>query len=452
MFEENQINQPEIQPEIQSEPIQNNGSFPPPPAYTAYQFNDQPVFTPPVTPKPPKKPGIGSKIALTICLAVLFGLVAGGVIFGMSIIKEKIIDKKELPATFEEYLTAESSDEEKNVSVKNYTEIVTDVSEVVEEVMPSVVSITTISTTEYYNFFGYSYQQPSEGSGSGVIVGKNDTELLIATNNHVVAGADSLTVTFTDGEIGEALIKGTDAGMDLAVIAVPLNKIKETTMTAITIAEIGDSSSIKVGEPAIAIGNALGYGQSVTSGIISAVDREVTVDNVTNKLIQTDAAINPGNSGGALLNIDGQLIGINSVKYSSTEVEGMGYAIPISSAMPIIEKLMDRETKEKVEGKSGYLGIAGATVTDEASQVYDLPAGVFVSEVMDGYGAKKGGLKKNDVITKVEGTSITSMEALQNELEYYKAGETITITVMTQTANGYTEKELQITLSENPDK
>lgn len=443
----------------QDSPSGGNGSFPPPPNYTAYQFGQQQPFnhtiTPPPAPKPPKapkKPGLGSKIALTVCLALLFGVIAGGVIFGMDILKDKILDDDSTPATFKEYLEKEETDETSSVSVKNYTEIVTDVSEVVEKVMPSVVSITTISTSEYYNFFGYSIPQQSESSGSGVIVGSNDTELLIVTNNHVISGATSLTVTFADGEISEALVKGSDANMDLAVVAVPLSNIKEDTMSAITVAEIGDSTALKVGEPAIAIGNALGYGQSVTSGIISAIDREVTVDNVTNKLIQTDAAINPGNSGGALLNIDGQLIGINSVKYSSTEVEGMGYAIPISSAMPIIEKLMDRETKEKVEGESGYLGIAGATVTDDASYIYNLPSGVYVSEVIDGYGAKKGGLKSGDIIVEIEGTTITSMETLQNELQYYGPGETITVVVMTQTNSGYTEKELKITLSQKPEE
>lgn len=442
-------------PQQNMQNFNNNGSFPPPPTYTAYQFGQQQPFgaapTPPKAPKPPKKNGIGSKVALTACLALLFGVIAGGTILGISLIKDKLSDNKSTPATFEEYLKQETKDENESVSVKNYTEIVTDVSQVVEDVMPSVVSITNISTAEYYNFFGYSVPQQSESTGSGVIVGSNETELLIVTNNHVISGATSLTVTFTDGEIAEALVKGTDANMDLAVVAVPLENIKEETMSSVSIAEIGDSTALKVGEPAIAIGNALGYGQSVTSGIISAIDREVTVDNVTNKLIQTDAAINPGNSGGALLNVEGQLIGINSVKYSSTEVEGMGYAIPISSAMPIIEKLMVRETKEKVDGESGYLGIAGATVTENASYIYSLPAGVFVSEVIDGYGAKEGGLKKGDIIVEIEGTTITSMETLQSELEYYAAGETIEVTVMTQSSNGYTEKELKITLSEKPD-
>lgn len=435
-----------------------NGSFPPP-NYSAYQFGQQQAFqqtmTPPQPPKLPKthkKSGAGPKIVLTVCLALLFGVIAGGVIWGMDFLRDKVMDNDKLPSSFEEYLKKGEKDETESVSVKNYTEIVTDVSEVVEEVMPSVVSITTISTSEYYNFFGYSIPQQSESSGSGVIVGSNDTELLIVTNNHVISGATSLTVTFADGEISEALVKGSDANMDLAVVAVPLENIKEETMAAITIAEIGDSTALKVGEPAIAIGNALGYGQSVTCGIISAIDREVTVDNVTNKLIQTDAAINPGNSGGALLNVEGQLIGINSVKYSSTEVEGMGYAIPISSAMPIIEKLMDRETKEKVDGESGYLGIAGATVTEEASYIYNLPAGVFVSEVIDDYGAKKGGLKSGDIIIEIEGTSITSMESLQNELAYYAPGETISMEVMTQTNSGYVEKELKVTLSEKPEE
>lgn len=433
----------------------NHDGSTPPPSYASYQFGQQQPFgsplTPPNPPKPPKQPrksGFGTKVAMTACLALVFGLIAGGIMIGLSLIKDHFTEETSTPTTFEDYLQNEEKAE--SVSVKNYTEIVTDVSQVVDKVMPSVVSITTVATSEYETFWGYSIPQQSQSSGSGVIVGSNDTELLIVTNNHVISGANSLTVTFLDEEIAEAQVKGTDASMDLAVIAVSLSNIKDSTMDAIATAEIGDSTSLKVGEPAIAIGNALGYGQSVTSGIISAVDREVTVDNVTNKLIQTDAAINPGNSGGALLNIDGQLIGINSVKYSSTEVEGMGYAIPISSAMPIIEKLMTRETKEKVDGESGYLGIAGATVTEDASYIYKLPAGVFVSEVMDNSGAEKAGLKSGDVIIEIEGTSINSMEALQSELEYYAPGETITMIVMTQTNSGYTEKELDITLSQRP--
>lgn len=433
-------------------PMGNGGFNPPPPTYNTYQFGQQPAFIktpvtpPPKKPKNPKKPSFWKKALLVASLGIIFGVCAGGTLYGISRITNTF--EKEASSTntkIEE--TSKKSDSLKTTSTK--AEIVTDVSQVVEEVMPSVVSITTVSTTEYPSFFGYSVPQESQSSGSGVIVGTNDTELLIVTNNHVVSGATSLTVAFADEQIASAVVKGTDANMDLAVIAVKLSDISEDTMKAIAIATIGDSTSLSVGEPAIAIGNALGYGQSVTSGIISALDREVTVDNVTNTLIQTDAAINPGNSGGALLNIKGELIGINSVKYSSTEVEGMGYAIPISSAMPIIEKLMTRETKEKVS-ESGYLGIAGINVDSNVSKVYNFPAGVYVSEVVDNCGAAAAGIMSGDIITEVEGTSITSMDDLTEELSYYSPGETVTVIIKRQADGGYTEKELEVTLSKKP--
>lgn len=434
-------------------------SMTPPPAYAPYQFGQQPVFTnqtpPPHPPKPVKKNKKKSNTApfwkralLVACLGLIFGLCAGGTLYGIS----KFTDFFESTTTnAKDFLSNSTNTPETTPVSKSYSHIETDISQVAKNVMPSVVSITTVSVTEYQSFFGYSFPQESQGSGSGVIVGKNDTELLIVTNNHVVAGAQSLTVTFLNDEIASAQIKGTDANMDLAVIAVPLKDIKDDTMDAIAIATIGDSDALQVGEPAIAIGNALGYGQSVTSGIISALNREVTVDNVTNSLIQTDAAINPGNSGGALLNLKGELIGINSVKYSSTEVEGMGYALPISSAMPIIEKLMVRETKSKVE-ESGYMGVRGADVTEDASRIYNLPIGICVSEVVDGSGADKAGIKVGDIITEIEGTTVTSMKSLQAELAYYAPGETISVKLQVQTNNGYSEKEVKVTLSKQPKK
>lgn len=432
-------------------PAENGGFTPPPPTYNAYQFGQQPAFTKtPVTPPPkkekkPKKPSFFKKALLVGCLGILFGVCAGGAFYGIS--KATNAFGKETTTSRKIEETKKNSDSIQT-SATNAT-IVTDVSKVVDGVMPSVVSITTVSTTEYSTFFGYSIPQESQNSGSGVIVGTNDTELLIVTNNHVVSGANSLTVAFTDDQIASAVVKGTDANMDLAVIAVKLSDISEDTMDAIAIATIGDSTALSVGEPAIAIGNALGYGQSVTSGIISALNREVTVDNVTNSLIQTDAAINPGNSGGALLNIKGELIGINSVKYSSTEVEGMGYAIPISSAMPIIEKLMTRETKEKVS-ESGYLGIAGVNVDSSVSKVYNLPVGVYVSEVVDNCGAAAAGIQNGDIITELEGTSITSMDDLTGELAYYSPGETVTVGIKRQSDGGYTDKEVEVTLSKKP--
>ena len=435
-------------------PMGNGGFTPPPPTYNAYQFGQQPAFVKtPITPPPkkakdPKKKPLWKRVALVACLGILFGACAGGAFYGISKMTGTF-DQTSTPAYTQIQESTKKSNSETVQTSTTKAEIVTDVSEVVDEVMPSVVSITTVSTTEYYSFFGYSVPQESQSSGSGVIVGTNETELLIATNNHVVSGANSLTVTFADDQIASAIIKGTDANMDLAVIAVNLSDISQDTMKAIAIATIGDSTSLSVGEPAIAIGNALGYGQSVTSGIISALDREVTVDNVTNSLIQTDAAINPGNSGGALLNIKGELIGINSVKYSSTEVEGMGYAIPISSAMPIIEKLMTRETKEKV-AESGYLGIAPVDVDSNVSKVYNLPVGVYVSEVLENGGAAAAGIKKGDIITELEGTSITSMEDLTEELSYYSPGETVTVVIQRQSDGEYTKQEIDVTLTKKP--
>lgn len=437
-------------------PMGNGGFTPPPPTYNAYQFGQQPVFVKtPITPPPkkvkdPKKPALWKRVLLVACLGILFGVCAGGAFYGISKITGSFEQEAAPSSSYTQIPeTSKKSDSDTVQTSTTKAEIVTDVSEVVNEVMPSVVSITTVSTTEYYSFFGYSVPQESQSSGSGVIVGTNETELLIVTNNHVVSGANSLTVTFADDQIASATIKGTDANMDLAVIAVNLSDISQDTMKAIAIATIGDSTSLSVGEPAIAIGNALGYGQSVTSGIISALEREVTVDNVTNSLIQTDAAINPGNSGGALLNIKGELIGINSVKYSSTEVEGMGYAIPISSAMPIIEKLMTRETKEKA-AESGYLGIAGTDVDSNVSKIYNLPIGVYVSEVVENGGAAAAGIKKGDIITELEGTSIASWEDLTEELSYYSPGETVTVVIQRQSDGEYAKQEIDVTLTKKP--
>ncbi len=339
---------------------------------------------------------------------------------------------------------------------------VTDVSSVVEAVMPSVVSITNVSTTQvqvpdFFGSYGSSdgssqsqgnvYEQEQESSGSGIIIDKSDTELLIVTNNHVVTDSTTLSVVFVDNSVVEAKIKGTDADTDLAVIAVALEDIDPNTLSQIKVAELGDSTQLKVGEAAIAIGNALGYGQSVTTGVISAVDREVTVENVTSSLLQTDAAINPGNSGGALLNMQGQVIGINSVKYSSTDVEGMGYSIPISTAIPIINQLVKQETRDKVDAtETGYLGIAGVDVTEEAASTYSMPTGVYVAQVIEGGAAETAGLKKGDIITKFDGTSVSSMESLQDTLQYYAAGSTIIITVQSVQDGEYVEQDITVTL------
>lgn len=326
------------------------------------------------------------------------------------------------------------------------TAVVTDVTDVVEEVMPSVVSINNYYT-ESGDFYGQTYSEEAQASGSGIIVGENDTELLVVTNYHVVADANTLEVQFIDGETVEAQIKGTDSDVDLAIIAIPLDSLLDSTKESIAIAQLGDSDSLKVGEPAIAIGNALGYGQSVTTGVISAVNRELTVEDVTNTLIQTDAAINPGNSGGALLNVKGEVIGINSNKIGGDVIEGMGYAIPISEAIPIIEDLMTRETKVKVaEENRGYLGISGVDVTADVSEVYGIPEGISVQKVYEGTAAANAGLMKGDIITEFDGTTVRSMEELVTMLEYYAQGDTVKVVIMQLGDDGYESKTVELTL------
>ena len=345
-----------------------------------------------------------------------------------------------------------------------------DVSEIASEALPSIVSITTKSVQEVQNYFGmygmYGYapqqqEQEVEGSGSGIIVGKNDDELLIATNYHVVEGADTLSVAFTDGNAVEASVKGFDEERDLAVVSVSLDDVKDDTMDAISIAKIGSSDDLKVGEQVIAIGNALGYGQSVTTGIVSAKNRRMDSDNntVTDgsddssdgvNLIQTDAAINPGNSGGALLNMDGEVVGINSAKLASTEVEGMGYAIAISDVTDTLEQLMNETPRDKVDNH-GVLGITGMSVSDEASQYYGVPEGVLVSEVTDGGAADKAGIKEKSIITEFDGKRVRSIDELVSRLEYYEPGEEVEVTLEVADGDSYKEKKVTVTLGENPD-
>ncbi len=327
------------------------------------------------------------------------------------------------------------------------------VADVAENAMPSIVAITNRSVEEVEGWFrGQTFQYESESAGSGIIVGQDDDELLICTNNHVVENATELTVTFIDEESYEAQIKGTDPSNDLAVVAVNLDDISDDTMSQIKIAQAGDSDDLRVGEQVVAIGNALGYGQSVTTGIVSALDRDIEVsdnyDTVTYKgLIQTDAAINPGNSGGALLNMNGELIGINSAKASSSGVEGMGYAIPISSAEPILQNLMSMKTRSIVdESQAAYLGITGESVSSEVTELYNIPAGVLVGDVVSGGPADEAGLQKGDIITAFDGIAITSMEELQNRLQYYSGGETVDLTVQSAADGAYTEKTVTITL------
>lgn len=395
-------------------------------------------------PKAPKpKKGYAKKVALVVGVAVLFGAVGGVTMQGTSYLTGKLLGKNTKS-------TVGTTKTVSNAKLTTSTSTVTsDVSDIVENTLPSIVSITNMSVQEVQNFFGGISQQESESAGSGIIISQNDSELLVVTNNHVVEGSDTLTVTFNDGNSVEAQIKGTDSARDLAVVAVPLDKISDDTMNAIKVATLGDSDSLKVGEPAIAIGNALGYGQSVTTGIVSATRR--TIDGFDGEYIQTDAAINPGNSGGALLNANGEVIGINSAKINSSAVEGMGFAIPISDASDVIQNLMNKETRSKVSDEErGYLGIKGYDVSEEGAQMYNMPTGVYVKEVMSGGGAEKAGLTKGSIITGFEGSSISGMSSLQEQLQYYKAGEEVTLTVQIPDKNGeYTEKDIKVTLGKN---
>lgn len=348
-----------------------------------------------------------------------------------------------------------------------------DVSDITTSAMPSIVAITNKSVQEvqdYFSQFGFGGQgqtqtQETESQGSGIIIGKNDSELLMVTNNHVVEGADTLSVCFIDNQVYEAAIKGTDPENDLAVIAVPLDSISDDTMSQIAVASIGDSDSLKVGEQVVAIGNALGYGQSVTTGIVSAVNRTLSSDSSdtqdseasssdssSSTYIQTDAAINPGNSGGALLNMNGEVIGINSAKLASTEVEGMGYAIPISRVSDIIDNLMNQTTRTKVDSdKQGTIGIKGINVTSDVQDKYGLPEGIYVSEVTSDSAADKAGITSGSVITKFDGKSVTDIESLQDLLQYYEAGETVEVTLEVPDGDSYKEKTVSITLGTKSD-
>ena len=339
--------------------------------------------------------------------------------------------------------------------------------------MPSVVAITTVSVQEIRDYFGYGRKRLYEGSGSGILVGENDEEYLIATNNHVVEGAEQLNVFFygteidtsmtesgfywedsdlTDKSAVSGIIKGTDSGNDLAVVAVKKADVPEKTRSRIRIVTIGDSEGLVVGEQVVAIGNALGYGQSVTSGWISALDRSIkTSDGETENLIQTDAAINPGNSGGALLNMSGELVGINSAKYADSAVEGMGYAIPINNAVPILEELMNRKTREKLDAsESGYLGISMADISQDMMYMYGLPSGAFVIEVFEGYAAYDAGIEKGDIIVKFDGQKVTSTEQLIELLQYYEAGETVDVVISRAYYGKYQEETIQVTMGSRP--
>ena len=397
------------------------------------------------------------KLAATIVLAVIFGLVAGTVFQATNILSQKYFG------------TASATD----TKVSTTESVPETVAAVAKATMPSVVAITSVSIQEITSFFGYGMEYPSTGSGSGIIVGENDDELLIATNNHVIEGATTLSVCFIgddvvnaeketrnvasgDGDINiddavSAKIKGTDETNDLAVIAVEKKDIPEDTMSEIKIAKLGSSDDLVVGEQVVAIGNALGYGQTVTSGWVSALNRTITLEggSTASNLIQTDAAINPGNSGGALLNMKGELIGINCAKYASSDVEGTGYAIPISEAQPILEDLMNRKTRDKVSGssKAGYLDVEVTDLTAGAIQMYNMPSGAFVMRVTPGGAAEQAGIQKNDIIVKFDGQTVSGRSDLVEKLSYYTAGETIDVVVARPDDGEYKEQTISVTLA-----
>ena len=389
--------------------------------------------------EPPKsKKKFPKKLTAVVLSAVIFGVVAGCVFQGTNYLIGKVTGSGSSKESVKTVSNAQ-------LTTANST-VTSDVSKIVDASMPSIVSITSTSVQQVMSFFGGVSTIPSENAGSGIIISQNDTELLIVTNNHVVDGSESLTVTFNDETSIAATIKGTDSARDLAVIAVALSDIPDDTRDAIKVAVVGDSASLKVGEPTIAIGNALGCGQSVTTGIVSAVNREI--DGYDGKYIQTDAAINPGNSGGALLNANGELIGINSAKISDSSVEGMGFAIPISDVTNIIETLMNRTKVD--EANRGYIGIKGYDVTEEGAKMYNMPTGVYIAEVISGGAAEKAGITKGSIITGFEGMEINGMESLQEQLTYYAAGDEVTVTIQTPTHDGeYTESEVTITLKKN---
>lgn len=437
--EEPQFEEPDLDEENKDEDFEERTSEPDPyvPRYD-YSYTSQTV--PPQEPVEQKKGGSIGKVFATVALAIIFGLLASAV-FQVS---NRVIDNIFGGKTTNNHAGQTVNSTE--IATGSGSTVKSEVANVAESVMPSVVSIVNLSVQEVQNFFfGGTTQYESQSSGSGIIIGQNDAELLLVTNNHVVQGSKTLTVTFKDGKSLEAQIKGVDSDLDLAILSVPLSSIEKSTMEVIKVASLGDSDALRVGEPAIAIGNALGYGQSVTAGIVSALN--CTIESYEGKLIQTDAAINPGNSGGALLNANGEVIGINTAKVSDEQVEGMGYAIPISDVVDILNELMNKETRTKVpESARGALGIKGITVASDMSQYYNMPEGVYVSEVIKGGGADKAGLPVNSIIVKIDGNSVDSMEELQEELQYYKVGDTVELTIKVQDRSGYVKEKIQVTL------
>lgn len=424
--------------------------------YSSYHIYETPVENKPEGKKSKEKNKKNFGFLGKALLAGLaFGVAAFGIMYaGSQLFPVKTVNEQSSDNSTQATATLTTSS---NLTATDYQ-----VAQVVQEVMPAVVSINCTTTAVYNSFFGQQ-EYEATSAGTGIIVGSNDTELLIATNNHVVNGASAIQIAFDDESTATAILKGSSSDVDLAVIAVKWADLSEETKSAIKVATLGDSESLIVGEPAIAIGNSLGYGQSVTYGIVSALNREVTVttddsygygnsQEITSELIQTDAAINPGNSGGPLLNSKGEVIGINSVKYSSEEVEGMGYAIPISEALPILEDLMNRKTKEKVDEKdASYIGITGTNVTSDAAMIYGMPSGVFVAQVVEDGPAEKAGMKRGDIITEMDKTTITSMDDLTEELTYHAAGSTVEVVVNRNNNGEYEEITLEITLGSKDD-
>ena len=409
------------------------------------------------------------KTAWIVLSAVLFGTVAGTVMTGVQIASSGMVSQffaivssdEKLPEQGEELLPEPFPGGNIQGILPEVPAVpapATDVSQVVEEAMPAVVAVASTAVYQTPDFgFGWffgggsqSYEVPS--SGSGIIIGENDTELLIVTNNHVVQDTVSLKITFVDDTAVDAAVKGTDPDTDLAVISVPMDQIPQETKEKIAVARLGDSDGLKVGQGVIAIGNALGYGQSVTVGYVSALNREIkTSDGNTRVLLQTDAAINPGNSGGALLNMKGEVIGINAAKYSSTEVEGIGYAIPVSSVQDILDELMNRKTRSEVaEEKQGYLGIQGTTVDEDAAAAFGMPKGVYVYKILKDGAAADSQLREKDIITKLDGMTLKSMQELQKLLKGYEAGETIELLVQRQEDGQYKEIQIPVTLTGLP--
>lgn len=480
--------------------FQNNTSFQEKPKYAHYEVHQPQAGNYAGGSIPPKKPhkpktahgggngGFGKKAATAVALAVIFGLVAGAVFQVVNIAADKYRDNNSSSTQIGKTETVTGTEESTDgssteSSVKSIVAESGTVAGVAQATMSSIVAITSVSVQEIPSFFGYGTRQyQSAGSGSGIIVGENDSELLIATNNHVVSGATTLTVCFAGGDVvgaeeetqamasGDSItdssdssvdvnnavsakIKGTDEENDLAVIAVEKSDIPKETMNEIKIAQMGSSDDLVVGEQVVAIGNALGYGQSVTSGWVSALNRTIsTEDGDTSGLIQTDAAINPGNSGGALLNMKGEVIGINAAKYADSQVEGMGYAIPISKAEPILEELMNRETRDKIEdtSKVGYMGIKAADLTTEAIQMYNMPAGAFLTEVTPGGAADKAGIKKGDIVVKLDGQKVSGKNDLVDKLQYYESGETVEVVIARANNGEYKEETVEVTLGSKP--